>query len=107
MHQSNKNANQIEHLVMDFRVLINKALRRKVWSSYIGNLTLENGEVLFNGKCYCCKELVSYDDFECGHVEPVTRGGKTELENLRPICRSCNRDMGTMNLEEFVKELNI
>jgi hypothetical protein len=107
MHQSNKNANQIEHLVMDFRVLINKALRRKVWSSYIGNLTLENGNVLFNGKCYCCKELVSYDDFECGHVEPVTRGGKTELENLRPICRSCNRDMGTMNLEEFVKELNI
>lgn len=105
MYQSNKDANEIEHLVMDFRMPINKALRKKVWSSYIGNLS--NNEILFNGKCYCCKELVSYDDFECGHIEPVTRGGKTELENLRPICRSCNRDMGTMNLEEFVKELRI
>jgi len=103
MHQANKNADEIEHLTMDFRVPINKKLREKVWSSHIGNL-LDN-EILFNGKCYCCNELVSFTDFECGHVEPVTKGGKTELENLRPICRSCNRDMGTMNLNEWKDSL--
>lgn len=28
---------------------------------------------------------------------------KTTIDNLRPICSSCNRSMGSCNLEEFKK----
>ena len=31
---------------------------------------------------------------------------KNTLDNLRPICKTCNRSMGTMNLEEFKKEFH-
>ena len=33
-------------------------------------------------------------------------GGPTEIDNLRSICGSCNKSMGTMNMENFKKTIN-
>jgi len=82
--------NTINHNIEGLRIPIPIELRKKVWGC--GNL---------NSKCYCCNEPISFTDFECGHIVPVSKGGKTVLENLRPICRNCNSDMKTMNLEEY------
>jgi len=51
--------------------------------------------------CYCCEEFLIFSNMECGHVIPHCKGGTIELNNLEPICRSCNRKMGVMNLEHY------
>jgi hypothetical protein len=31
-----------------------------------------------------------------GHVLPESKGGTLDVENLRPICSSCNSSMGSL-----------
>jgi 5-methylcytosine-specific restriction endonuclease McrA len=38
-------------------------------------------------RCLCCG---STKGLNIDHVRPVSKGGKTELENLQILCRSCN-----------------
>jgi len=72
-----------------------KALREAVWNTYVGNSV---GEV----KCHCCTvNMMTQMNFHCGHVTAFANGGLTTLDNLRPICSSCNLSMGTENLLEF------
>ena len=76
------------------RKAINKDLREKVWLKYMGNKV--------EGKCYCCKiKPMHFTDFEVGHNKAVSKGGKDHIENLRPICRSCNKGMGTKTIEWY------
>ena len=53
------------------------------------------------GKCYVCEKTIHMMDFEVGHNRAVSKGGSNNPDNLRPICKSCNRSMGTMTLEAF------
>lgn len=79
---------------------ISKSLRVAVWNKYIG---IKIGET----KCLCCNIFdISQLNFECGHVVAKSLGGSTEIDNLRPICGSCNKSMGTMNMEDFKKTIN-
>lgn len=48
-------------------------------------------EVLAAGKCVYCG---SPDSLEVDHVIPVVRGGKSNRENLQPLCKPCNRTKG-------------
>jgi hypothetical protein len=89
---------KMKHICRSWRPKITISLKREVWKRV-------NGDYL-SGKCYCCNEDLHYELFECGHVIPVSLGGETNIHNLKPICRKCNMDMKTMNLEEF-KELRI
>lgn len=41
----------------------------------------------FNGRCAFCK---STDRIEQDHIIPLSRGGKHEIDNVRPLCRKCN-----------------
>lgn len=79
---------------MGFRTPISKVLRKQVWNSQ-----------LLDGKCYCCTETITYDNFECGHIIAVSKGGLTVLDNLKPICRTCNADMRNTNMEEYRNNL--
>jgi hypothetical protein len=73
---------------------IPKAVRTAVWNAYYP----EN----IKGKCYVgCGEDITVHNFECGHVVARVNGGDISVPNLRPICSSCNKSMGTHNLEEF------
>lgn len=67
---------------------IPSALRQQVWKTHIGEK--------FNGKCVTrwCKNPINVFNYECGHDIPESKGGKTVLENLYPICRQCNGSMG-------------
>jgi len=75
---------------------ISKVLREKVWMK-------RNGRKL-DGKCYCCQKVITTNEFECGHIIPESKGGETALPNLEPICRTCNRSMGTRDMHEFMSE---
>lgn len=81
---------QIEHLLEGHRAPISKPLRKEVWNS-----------ILMDGKCYCCDQPITFDNFECGHIVAVSKGGKATFSNLKPICRPCNMDMRNTNLEEY------
>ena len=71
------------------------ALRACVFTTYIKDMN--------TAQCYVgCGARISPFNFECGHVVAVANGGKTVLDNLRPICGSCNKSMQTTNLFDFI-----
>lgn len=72
-----------------------KDVRDQVWDRYVGATKTIS-------KCYCCRwRPITYRDFEVGHNKAVAKGGKDHISNLRPICKQCNRSMGTMSIERY------
>jgi len=70
------------------------SLKKELWRNHFGNR--------FKGVCFCCRSATIYrDNFHAGHVIAVANGGEDLIENLRPICQTCNSSMGTMNLNDF------
>lgn len=67
---------------------IPKALREQVWLTQMGRV--------FEAKCKVswCSNKITVFDFQCGHNIPESKGGKTTLSNLIPICSRCNISMG-------------
>jgi hypothetical protein len=41
----------------------------------------------YGKKCLCCGSI---DKISLDHIIPVQKGGKDEVENLQPLCKSCN-----------------
>ena len=80
--------------IKKIRKSIPKSLKILVWDKNIGK---EKGI----GKCDVCKCDIDSKNFECGHIISVKDGGETNINNLLPICSSCNKSMGTQNLIEF------
>jgi 5-methylcytosine-specific restriction endonuclease McrA len=73
-----------------------KKVREDVWIEYIGNSMV--------GKCYVCRRPILHNHFEAGHIVSRANGGSDEIKNLRPICGSCNRSMGTRGMKEYAKK---
>jgi hypothetical protein len=76
---------------------IPKAVKDATWKKYMGSKN--------EGKCYCCRiETISVFNFEVGHNKARSQGGSDQIENLRPICKTCNTSMGTQSIESFRKK---
>ncbi len=73
-----------------------KDIRMMVWQKY--------NKSSMTGKCYCCGTPITYRDFDVGHNKAVSKYGKDNISNLRPICRPCNRGMGTGTIEAYKKK---
>jgi hypothetical protein len=69
-------------------------IREQVWKKCNPNA----GDL---GTCYTCCNDLYFRDMECGHVKAHALGGEISVENLMPICKSCNKDMGIMDLHEY------
>ena len=67
---------------------IPKALKQQVWLNRFGKR--------FERTCYVswCNNTINCFTFDCGHNIPESKGGKTAICNLIPICRNCNLGMG-------------
>lgn len=77
---------------------IPRALREQVWIQNIGNK--------FETKCLVewCQNKMNPFDFHVGHNIPESRGGQTNISNLKPICARCNLSMGSQySIEEWSK----
>ena len=77
---------------------IPKKVKDDVWNTYIG-------VDINRHRCLCCKKtVISNRDFHVGHVLSEIKGGTQEINNLRPICPSCNHSMGAENMVDYVKK---
>jgi hypothetical protein len=78
------------------KVKINLPLKKAVWYKYVG---CDIGSTY----CFCCElNKLTQLDFVCGHVIPESKGGLTNVDNLLPICGSCNSSMGNKHMFEFM-----
>lgn len=84
-----------EKIVKVERKKIPASLRVNVWNKRFDRTV---------GKCYCCEKEMSVHDFECGHIMSVRNGGKNTIDNLEVVCRTCNLNMGTIDMNLY-KEL--
>jgi 5-methylcytosine-specific restriction endonuclease McrA len=76
---------------------ISHVMKRLVWNTYIGE---DIGKI----KCMCCKlSDITQLTFDCGHIISESTGGELSIDNLIPICHSCNLSMGSHNLNEFME----
>jgi hypothetical protein len=57
--------------------------------------------------CFCCKHILRECDIELGHIIPFSKGGNATVDNLVPICSSCNKSVGNRNLATYIDELGI
>jgi hypothetical protein len=56
--------------------------------------------------CFCCEDIeITQITFECGHIISEFHGGETNVDNLLPICSTCNNSMGTENFYVFKEKL--
>lgn len=76
------------------RKTIPKSVKDKLWDDTFG---ASKGEA----ECYVCNTIINSKKFDCGHIISVKNGGSDSLDNLKPICSTCNKSMGIENLEEF------
>jgi hypothetical protein len=76
-------------------------LKRNVWDKHIG-------ENIGKNLCLCCNLTdITQMNFSCGHIISEHNGGELKLDNLKPICVSCNSSMGTKNMDEFMLEYGL
>jgi len=76
-------------------------LKRRLWNKYFGE---QNGIAT----CPCCKlSQISTFSFHCGHIVSERNGGLLILDNLIPLCQSCNSSMGTKSYNDFCEYIGI
>jgi hypothetical protein len=74
---------------------IPKILKDLTWQRWIG-------DEVAKAKCLCCGvNEIKMNSFHCGHVVSEAMGGPTTVDNLRPVCATCNMSMRTQNMEKF------
>ncbi len=56
-----------------------------------------------NQICQVCHEHVRDDEIEFDHKIPYSKGGPTTVENIRLLCRSCNRKKSN-SLDELLSK---
>lgn len=77
---------------------IPKILKDLTWSKWVGDHIAKT-------KCLCCGvNDIKMNSFHCGHVIAEADGGPTTIENLRPICATCNLSMRTQNMVKFKEQ---
>jgi len=93
------------HNVKTPRAKIPVSIRNNVWKKEYGDD--ETGICPITTCDTVLKKKDTSCPWHCGHVISDYNGGKTKLDNLRPICAQCNLDMSSKNwgdYEETIKQ---
>lgn len=51
---------------------------------------------MYGEKCLCCG---STDNLQIDHIQAVYNGGENDIDNLQPLCKSCNVSKGTKTID--------
>jgi hypothetical protein len=94
----NKEFNSFPHSSCISTERITKKLRKELWKKHFGEMR--------EGMCCICEEKITEDNFHSGHIIARAKGGETKLNNLKPICQTCNQDMKIENMDEYKERLD-
>jgi len=47
-----------------------------------------------NWQCAGCGITLNFETVTVDHIQPVSKGGMNDIDNLQPMCRSCNASKG-------------
>ena len=78
------------------KIKIPKSRQIECWNKRFKGLT--------DGKCYTCDRDLNCQTsggYECGHIISEYEGGSIDLDNLEVVCKTCNLNMSTMNMEAY------
>jgi 5-methylcytosine-specific restriction endonuclease McrA len=79
------------------KATIPKKIREDAWNTHVG---MNKKSAL----CICCRTSeIDVFNFHAGHVKSEANGGVVNVDNIRPVCSSCNQSMGTQNMDEYVR----
>lgn len=90
-----------DHKFKKSKDIISPRLRIMVWTRYFGEKP--------TGFCPICNSVlkIGKNGFHCGHIISEANGGQTTIDNLKPICATCNTKMGATNWNEYEQLLKI
>lgn len=71
----------------------------------IGKNTRQQVYAKYNGHCAYCGRKLEFEEMQVDHIQAKHVGGKNDLENLNPSCRSCNCLKGKLSLKKFRKQI--
>ena len=75
---------------------IPKSVKVSVWNRCVGD---DRRRAL----CICCNERTIFvEDFHTGHIVPESKNGSTTIDNLLPVCASCNLSMGATHMRDYM-----
>lgn len=75
---------------------VTKGMRVSCW-------IINNGNT-FEAECAVgCGTKITPFNYEAGHIEAAANGGQNTIENLKPICSTCNKSMATRNMVEYIR----
>ena len=78
---------------------IGVCIRRAVWAFHLDSEIMKH-------KCLCCRTMcMTFHNFHMGHIVSRADGGTMEIQNLRPICQTCNQGMKTKNMKVYILEM--
>ena len=72
-----------------------------------GSHTLGEWETLkaqYNWTCYFCEKCEPEITLTEDHIIPLSRGGTDNIENIQPLCVSCNSKKGTKTIQEWIAQ---
>lgn len=73
--------------------------RRAIKSQSQGTFTIEQFREMcarYGNVCLKCKQPKTLTP---DHVIPLSKGGSNSIENIQPLCRSCNQSKGTKSID--------
>ncbi|CAH6419014.1 Hypothetical protein HVR_LOCUS202 [uncultured virus] len=77
------------------RKAIPARVRQLVWRTHFKTL---------DGTCWCCNDKITIEGWHAGHVIPASKNGPDTVDNLRPLCASCNLSMSNMYMADFINK---
>src|SRR3972149_6518504 len=95
-------------VIQDSDSITQRRLREKILRNLLQNLfekkdskrtfSMEQRRLLWNTsnskKCKTCKKELTWEDFTIDHIDPYSKGGRSELDNAAIMCRECNSKKG-------------
>jgi len=79
------------------RTNLTKTIRNACWMQNCGSC--------FEHECFVgCGSIITPFTYECGHIQAVAEGGSNSLDNLKPICSTCNKSMGSMHMIDYIEK---